>query len=473
MLESLRAEDWTPESAGHLLNRAGFGGTPDEINALHAKGPDGAVAAVLNGDDDTDLFPPPAASEAEDIQALKERAQAMTEAEREIFKKEQGRLEREKMIELRAWWLNRMRWTTFPAREKALLFWHGHWATSVEKVKEPFLMWQQNETLRAFALGSFRRMALGMSRDPAMMRYLDVQQSRREQPNENFAREVMELFTLGEGNYSEADIREAARAFTGYRIDPRTRQFRYDKRGHDDGVKTFFGRTGNFSGDDILGLIFENPQCARFLSRKLWIYYAGSEPSAELEESLAAAYRAADFDTGKFLSVVFRSREFYGPAVFRRQIKSPVQWLVGTCRTLELPLPSAGACEGILRQLGQVPFAPPNVKGWDGGKAWISSSTLLLRYNIASYLVSGRAPGLPAVGGDGQRLLEVALGKIYSGLQTPESACEAASWRLFQTRLPASLNARFIDYLATHGTGDAARRDLLHLMMSTPDYQLT
>lgn len=472
MLKRLEQEAWTPEAAAHLLNRAGFGGSPAEVAALHARGLSGAVDSMLDGEEDSDLFPPPAASVPMDVVDLKMKSKDLPEEKRKEMQKMVQREQREQTLELRGWWLDRMRWTPFAAREKATLFWHGHWATSVEKVREPFLIWQQNETLRANALGSARTLARDITRDPAMMRYLDLQQSKREKPNENFARELMELFTLGEGHYSEQDIRESARAFTGYRIDPISRQWWLQPRQHDGGVKTFFGKTGNLSGDDVLALIFDSPQCATFLARKLWVFYAGSEPSPALVEALAAEYRAVDFDTARVLKTIFSSGEFYAADVMRRQVKSPVQWLIGLSKMLETPLPSPIVCEGILRQLGQIPFAPPNVKGWDGGRAWISSSTLLLRYNIAGYLVGGKNAGMGLPGG-GLGTARVDVEKVAPVRATAEKVSDEVAWRLFQSPLPPAVRGKFTDYLLEHGTGTTARRDLLQLMMSTPEFQLT
>ncbi|MDX2079193.1 MAG: DUF1800 domain-containing protein [Terrimicrobiaceae bacterium] len=472
MLAPLEPTGWTPEAAAHLLNRAGFGGNPKEIADLHALGLDGAVDWLLGAGDDSDLFPPPRASEAEDLKAHQAAQRTRTEEERRQFQQELQRDNRQKIDELRIWWLERMRWSPFAAREKATLFWHGHWATSVEKVPWAFMLWQQNETLRAHALGSFRAMVREISRDPAMMRYLDVVASKRERPNENFARELMELFTLGEGNYSEDDIREAARAFTGYRIDDATQQFFFARRQFDDRPKTFFGTTAAFDGDGIIDRILEEPQCARFLARKLWIYYAGTEPSQDWNETLAAEYRASGYDTGVFLRALFRARGFYAPDVVRRQVKGPVQWLVGTCRMLEMPLPSADVSLGMLRQLGQVLFAPPNVKGWDGGRAWISSATLLLRYNFAGFLVSGRATGLPGIPGRAQPV-PLSVETLAGPTPSADEVIERFSWRLFQSQPDPTLRQKFVQFLSTRPPAPETWRDCLHLLMSTPEFQLT
>lgn len=456
MLKPLEKSDWTPAAAAHLLARAGFGGTPDEVLTLHAKGMDGAVHSLLDAPDDSDLFPPPSGLEPRNYLKLQMDLKGKSEQERRaqqaVLRKEEFRL----MANLRAWWLNRMRWSPFPAREKATLFWHGHWATSIEKVKDAFAMWQQNETLRARALGRFEPLAREISRDPAMMRYLDLSRSKREQPNENFSRELMELFTLGEGHYTEDDIHESARAFTGYRINPKTGQFLFADWQHDDGAKSFFGFQGNFSGDDIIGFLTADPQCARFLSRKIWIFYASGNPSPELVDALAEKYRTARLNTRELLETIFRSREFYAPDVVGRQIKSPVQWIVQASKELKIPLPSG--TDGILRQLGQTPFAPPNVKGWDGGRAWISSATLLLRYNIAGTIVEGSSV-------DPDKILPPSLDAT--------AACDAIGRRLFQFSMNETLRKKFLAYLNGHPPGENVRRDLIHLMMSTPDYQLT
>jgi len=473
MLEVLDKKSWTPAAAAHLLNRAGFGGTPAEIAGLHALGLEGAVDRLLNAGDDADLFPEPPAADPAELLALRDQLRGKAEPEKQEIQRQMRQIGQRQMQGLRSWWLNRMRWSPFAAREKAVLFWHGHWATSVEKVREPFAMWQQNETLRAFALGNFAEMAREISRDPAMMRYLDVNQSNKGRPNENFARELMELFTLGEGNYTEKDIQEAARAFTGYKMNPRSGQFIFAKRQNDDGEKTFFGKTGKFTGDDIIGMIVADPRCPAYMARKLWTFYASENPSPDLVAALSGRYRASGMNTGALLRTIFLSREFYDPSVVRRQIKGPVQWLVQTCRVLEVPLPAEETSDGILRQLGQMPFAPPNVKGWDGGKAWISSASLLLRYNLAGFIVSGKASALQGIGGGQAGALKVPLDKLIPPGMPPEAACDALGFRLFQVGLPEPLKEKFLTYLRTHGTGAPARRDLLHLMMSTPDYQLT
>jgi uncharacterized protein (DUF1800 family) len=442
------------------MNRAGFGGTPEEIQKLHALGQHSAVEFLLQSGEDLDLFPPPEL----ELMSPKMRKIRVLEAGQEQKDRQLAAVRasaRENGLLLRHWWLNRMRETPNPVREKATLFWHGHWATSIKKVKDPFLMHQQNETLRAYALGPFAPMAKEITRDPAMMRYLDLHTSSVKNPNENFAREVLELFTLGEGHYSEDDIAAAARAFTGYRINRETGRFEFNAHLADDGPKSFMGVTGSLGGDDVLDIVLGNPQCPEFLAAKLWTFYAGRPPSDNLQKLLGEEYRRCGMNTGLFLRAMFNSRDFFSTEIVRHQIKSPVQWIVQMCKILELPLPELKKTQQLLANLGQNLFDPPNVKGWDGGRAWISSSTLLVRYNAAGNMLRGAAGEMPP------------LDNIVPPTLSPEAMAETLSWRLFQAPLPLPLHKRTMAFVAENGTSAAARRDLVHLLMSTPEFQLT
>ncbi|MCX6974708.1 MAG: DUF1800 family protein, partial [Verrucomicrobia bacterium] len=313
MLEPLDQSRWTSEMAAHLLNRAGFGGSSVEIKRLHSLGHVVAVDRLLSAGEDLDL-------ERRESKKLDPQEQMQR---KKMFKA----AEREQIDALRFWWLQRMRSTPNPVREKAALFWHGHWATSQMKVKAPYLIWQQNETLRAHALGNFTPFAKEITRDAAMIRYLDLNTSTARSPNENFARELMELFTLGEGNYTEMDIREAARAFAGYRTNSATGKFQLAGKLADTGNKKFFSRSGPLKGDDVVDELTSQPRCAEFIAGKIWNFYAGDTPSPALLAALAGYYRTEKLNTGSLLKKIFLSREFYSDQVVRRQIKSPVQWL--------------------------------------------------------------------------------------------------------------------------------------------------
>ena len=474
MFHPLSEKNWNRYSAAHLLNRAGFGGTPAEIDRLHALGPDKAVASFLDADDDSDLFPPPPLMDPEArfsyYQQVKE---AADEEQRKVLRKDFTRTDREEILSLRVWWLNRMRYTSDPLREKTTLFWHGHFATSNQKVKDAFAMWQQNETLRHHALGRFPAMLKEMSRDPAMIKWLDLNQSRRDHPNENFAREVMELFSLGEGHYSESDVMEAAKAFTGYRIDPKACSFRMDKKAFDPGPKTVFGKMGNFSGDEIIDMITAMPQCARFIGRKLWTFFVAENPDEETVSGVAGLLLGNGYDIGATLGVIFRSEGFYSPKVVHHQIKSPVEWMIQTTKMLEIPLPDTLVLDNALSILGQILFAPPNVKGWDGGRSWISASSLLYRYNLAAYLLSGKARIL---GGGKGVTARVPLDQIISPGERGSrmSLLDHLVFRVFNAQATEKENAAYLDFLANHPTpfSDQTILDFMQTMMSSPSYQL-
>ena len=460
--------------AAHLLNRAGFGGTPKEIETLYSLGLSGAAHSLINSDEDGDLFPVPELVEPPKRFEYKKREKAApTDEDRRLVRKELNDADRLSMLNLRIWWLNRMRYTSAPLIEKATLFWHGHFATSNQKVNDPYLMWQQNETLRAYALGKFPDLLKAMSRDPAMIRWLDLGQSRKDHPNENFAREVMELFSLGEGHYSEADIQVAARAFTGYRVNLETGQFVFRVRDFDSSTKTFFGKTGPFDGDDIIDSIVAQPQCARFIGRKLWTFFVAVNPSEEIVSKIADLLLSNGYDIGATLQAVFTSADFYSPQVVHHQIKGPVQWIVQTTKMLEIPLPDDRVLENSLASLGQVLFAPPNVKGWDGGRAWISASSLLYRYNLATYLLSGKARIL---GGGNTKTAVIPLEKIVSAESrtNAEHLLDHLAFRIFKFPVTPKDRANYLSYLTKYPApyADSTVRDLMQLMMGTPEFQL-
>jgi uncharacterized protein (DUF1800 family) len=485
MLTPLNAKHWDFEKAAHLLNRAGFGGTPEEIEALHRAGFEAAVDRLLNAQDDTQLFPAPEWAKPRNVFQIREEMRQMTsDEERKMRQKEEAKTQREQMLALISWWLRRMQKSPNPLREKMTLFWHGHFATSAVKVRESYFMWLQNETLRQNALGNFGAMVKAISRDPAMMRWLDTNQSQRLHPNENFARELMELFTLGIGNYTEEDVKQAARAFTGYKLNPVDESFRFAPLQHDDGEKIFLGARGVFSGDDIIDRILQQPDCARFISAKLWKFFTSDEPKPAVVDTLATSLRGHKYEIRPLMREIFHSAEFYSPETIRTQVKSPVQWLVQSVKILETELPPPQVAANALRQLGQVPFAPPNVKGWDGGRAWITTSTLLLRYNFANFVV-GKGPlrmrkaGKPDRGPDfdvnPQTQMDLAKIAPPELRVNPKALVAKLAMRLFQSPLSARDTEPFTSFLQQKqpDTSDETVQELLHLMMSTPQFQLT
>jgi len=491
VLTQLPASQWNEKTAAHLLNRAGFGGTPAEIEALRQRGLSDAVRYLVEVPPEATKPPPPAWAQPRNIRELRTSARAEDDpARRQEKMRELRMMEGENILDLRRWWLERMSNGRAPLLEKMTLFWHGHFATSIQKVKDAYWMWLQNDTLRQNAFGNFAALTKKMSRDPAMMFYLDLQQSRQEHPNENWARELMELFTVGIGNYTEQDIREAARAFTGYRVDMTNQQFRFAPFQQDKSNKTFMGKTGPFGGDEIIDILVQQPACARFIGRKLWRFFVEDDPAPATVEAVAGRIRAHHFDMKPVLQELFCSAEFYSDRVIRGQIKSPVQFLVSTTRMLEAPLPPPGIAQNGMRQMGQILFAPPNVKGWDGGKSWITTSTLLFRYNFANYLINGDAmrpatgPPRPAgrAPGFGRPALAAAASRPPIDLtklvpvelrEKPRELVDFLASRLFDGRIGES--DTFVQYLEARkpDTSDATMRGLLHLMMSTPQFQLT
>ncbi|MCC6235505.1 MAG: DUF1800 domain-containing protein [Verrucomicrobiales bacterium] len=401
-LTPLNAERWNDEAAAHLLNRAGFGGPPDWIREFRELGLAGAVDRLLSGWKGTEGAVGPEWAKPDPERGAKlSQWRAAPEAERREMRQQQQELMRNRVLELRRWWLDRMVTASRPLEEKMVLFWHGHFATSVQKVKDPYLMFRQLQTFRRHAAGSWQALLMDVTRDPAMLVWLDQAQSRREQPNENYAREVMELFALGEGHYAEQDVKDAARAFTGLTLDRVRQEAAWRPRAHDDGLKQVLGRSGRLKPEDVIQQIVLQPQASRFLCAKLWRFFAGDPAPAGVVGALAEVFERNDRRVEPVLRALFRSAAFYEPGVVRTQIKSPVQWLVMALRQLERPLPEGDRASLALKQLGQDLLAPPNVKGWDGGVAWINTSTLTLRQQYASMLVLGRE-GV-AVGRDAPR----------------------------------------------------------------------
>ena len=383
---------WDPEAAAHLLRRAGFGGTPEDGEVLAAAGLDGAVDRLLT-DDARGLPSPPRTDPAEharrrDFRRARRDDVAMDRREAGAFERQT----REIFDALRSWWLERMRAGGSGVREKLTLFWHGHFATSQTKVRFNHIMLGQNKTLRRLGPGPFGKLCAAMVSDPAMLVWLDGRQSQGKSPNENFAREMMELFTLGEGHYTEEDIRESARCFTGWVVNPENGESMFVRRRHDDERKKLFGKTGKFGPEDAVDIICSQPQCAEFIAAKLWEFYAYPQPAPALVKSLAAHYRENDLRTGELLRMIFTHPEFYSPRARATQVKSPVQWMVQAARETGRQLLPAGMALPLSAELGQNLFMPPSVKGWDGGTAWINSATLIRRSNTALLFATAAAP---------------------------------------------------------------------------------
>jgi uncharacterized protein (DUF1800 family) len=373
------------DDARHLLNRTGFGAPPREVAEFSRLTREQAVDRLLASRRTEPFNAPPVVEFVAPI-----RVKNASEEE----KKTLIRAEAQKVVGMRAWWLHEMVSAPTPAdalRERMTLFWHNHFVSSQQKVKSASLLLQQNLLLRRHALGNFSELLHAVSKDPAMIIYLDSATNRKGSPNENFAREVMELFTLGEGHYSEPDIKEAARAFTGWSVEPETGEFKWRAPAHDTGVKRLLGVEGDFDGDDVLDILLRQPAAAEFLAGKLWREFVSPQPEAKAVQRVAASFRDSGYEMKSVLRALLLSPDFWARENRAALVKSPADLVVGSVRTLNVRVPDALPLAFTLRNLGQDLFAPPNVKGWPGGEAWINSTTLLARKQFVERLLRSEA----------------------------------------------------------------------------------
>jgi uncharacterized protein (DUF1800 family) len=361
------------DDARHLFNRTSFAAGPADIEAFAGLTREQAADRLLSWAGKAAVTSPPAWT-GRPFESLR-RFRGMSPEDRKAALREMF----QKSIELQSWWLTEMLVTPSPLTEKMTLFWHNHFVSSQQKVRSPQLMYRQNVLLRRHAVGNFGALLHAIARDPAMVIYLDSASNRKGQPNENFAREVMELFTVGEGHYTERDVKEAARAFTGWGIDPDTGQFVFRRRAHDDGVKTVLGHTGDLDGDAVLDILLSKPQTAELIVSRLWREFVSPEPDPGEVRRIAAVLRESGYEIRPALRALLTSDAFYAPGNRAVLIKSPVDLVVGTLRQFSFatgePLPFVLG----VAFLGQNLFSPPNVKGWPGGESWINSTTLLAR----------------------------------------------------------------------------------------------
>ena len=382
------------DDARHLLARTGFGPTDAEIRVYGNLTREAAVAKLLHETHAIALTAPPA-SAVETTPLRPPRGENASEAEKKAFVQEQARAG----LALRAWWIQEMLITPSPLTERMTLFWHNHFVSGQPKVRVSRLMYRQNVTLRANAVGNFGTLLHAIAKDPAMLVYLDSAQNRKGAPNENFAREVMELFTLGEGHYTEQDIKEAARAFTGWSLDRDTGQFTFRPRAHDGSMKTVFGKSGPFDGDAVLDLLLTRPETAQHVTAKLWREFVSPDPDPAEVQRIATRFRASNYDIKAALRELLLCDAFYAEANRGVLVKSPAEFVVGTLRSFDLrpeyALPFAIAAAGM----GQNLMSPPNVKGWPGGEIWINATTLLARKQFVDRLTRGDGLSVPVAMG--------------------------------------------------------------------------
>ena len=438
--EPSKAQPFDRRATAHLYRRAGFAATSRELDNAVKLGPQAAVRQLLGA------------------------ADANTAFDEEMRKFAQVTLAANSPELLTGWWLHRMRHTPAPLLEKTTLFWHGHFATSVEKVRDPELMFQQNELLRKNAQGKFEELVRGIARDPAMLIYLDSATNRKIHPNENFSREVMELFALGVGNYSEKDIQQLARCFTGWEIQYGT--FKFNAYQHDYGNKTVLGKTGPMDGDDGIRVILDQPAAPEFICTKLVRYFVtdDEELPPELIAPLAKRFREEGLVTAPVLEMILSSRFFYSEAAVARKVRSPVELGIGLLRSLDATanLVQLGT---QLRELGQLVFYPPNVKGWNGGKTWINSSTLLGRANLVRSVVENPQTRF------GETTLSEYLERY--NLKSGRDIVQFFDELLLALPLADDVRQQLVQRIDAAGSNrPSALKQVLHLLGSQPEFQL-
>ncbi len=451
----------------HLYGRAGFGLSAAEYAEKRDWTREQGVADLLNQARHNRPLHIQQPAIPEDLRTL---SQAQ---KRDLIK-----ASREGVQRLNIEWIKRM---ADPAQsallERMTLFWHGHFAcrTTGSRLAE-----NQLNTLRQHALGNFRDLVLAIARDPSMIRYLNNQQNRKQQPNENFARELMELFTLGRGHYTEQDIKEAARAFTGWSSNLKG-EFVFRRYWHDTGRKTFMGKSGNFGGEDIIDIILEKPEAARFIAGKIFDYFVSDRIDEVRVQELADRFYNSGYDIADLMHYLLTSDWFYEEKYRGAKIKSPVDLMAGLMRTLHLQFGEERAILYVERTLGQMLFNPPNVAGWPGGRNWIDNSTLMVRANLGNFLLLAAEANIrpkdnlkAQVRGAVMRRIEASVDLSELARQTEGMTDTVTLDYLFDWLLvtePANGRA-----LVSRFSGGATREDQLKEAMarilSLPEYQM-
>jgi Protein of unknown function (DUF1800) len=438
--EPTGAHDWNRTSAAHLFRRATFGATAPQIDDALKQSPASVVRGIVRGSEDTSDFH----RQSDEL--------AMT------------LLSTGNPRQLAAWWAHVMLHTANPLVERMTLFWHGHFATSAEKVTDAASMLAQNRLLRRYATGDFRPLVQEISRDPAMLVYLDSSTNRKAHPNENYARELMELFCLGEGNYSEKDVQELARCFTGWEI--KSGKFRFNQFQHDSGSKTVLGKTAAFDDGESIDWILAQPQAAQFIVGKLYRQFVCEEPapSPQLLEPLANELRDQNWQIGSVVERILGSGLFFSAHALGRKVRSPVDMAVGLLRSLDATT-NTRQLATELEQNGQGLFYPPNVKGWDGGRAWINSSTILGRANMTARMI----------GDENTRFGGGKLDQYFArlGASRPDQVVDLLIELQLAVPLPPDSRNGLIEICRKNPDRTGGIADAIHALATMPEFQLS
>jgi uncharacterized protein (DUF1800 family) len=432
-------QPWDRAAAAHLFRRAAFGASAAQLDAALEKSPDAVVEELLEG-----------ATESSDFRRDRDSLAAAV-------------LSTGEPQQLAAWWAYVMLHTPHPLLERMTLFWHGHFAVSAAKVTDAELMFQQNALLRRRALNDFRALVHDVSRDPAMLIYLDSATNRKGRPNENFARELMELFCLGEGQYSEQDVQQLARCFTGWEI--KQQKFRFNRFQHDSGEKSLLGKAGTFPDGEAIDWILDQLRAAEFIVGKLYSALVCDEPAPDqqLLAPLADEFRTSGMNTGAVVRRILTSRLFFSDHARARKVRSPVDLAVGLLRTLE-GTANTHQLSSDLQANGQGLFFPPNVKGWDGGRTWINSATILGRANMTTRLL---ADGSMRFGGG-------ALDEYFSrlGAAEPEQIIDRVAELLVAVPLSPKRRARLIEVCGKNSNRSRGIAEAIRTLAALPEFQL-
>ena len=433
---------WTEAEASHLLGRVGFGYTKRELEAAVALGQEETVNRLVLGKSLTDQamdFPP--------IEKVMSDGKALVA---------------DRIGDQQTYWLYRLTVTQTPLIEKMTLFWHGHFATSYQKVNKIPLMLQQIELFRKMALGNFQQLVLEVGKDPAMMLYLDSNSNRKGKPNENYAREVMELFTLGIGNYTENDIKEAAKAFTGWTVNSTTGEVKYVPSQHDMTIKNVLWQSRNFDETSVVDVLFDQKALPLFMANKLLQFIATANPSSQWVAQVAADFEQGP-TVGDVLRKLFLSDAFYDPSIRGALIKTPAEYVAGIVKVLELPM--SGGFASAMRKMGQELYLPPDVAGWRSGTTWLMSTNLLARYQFAESVAK-----------------RVKSTQLTSALFTPKKQDDPVAWvRLWAERVGiVPLGSRSLQAMGLYADDtfihtvqkNTGMRGLLQLLLISPEAQM-
>ncbi|KRE83860.1 hypothetical protein ASG89_12150 [Paenibacillus sp. Soil766] len=437
---------WTNKEVVHLLLRAGFGVAKEEVSACLALGREETVRRLVSGESLINNAPKLASFE-------------------EFHTDGKKALDPLLLVDQQIYWLYRMVNSPSPLIEKMTLFWHGHFATANYKVKDASLMVKQNELFRQYALGNFKELLTEIGKDPAMMIWLDVNQNKKGKPNENYAREVMELFTLGIGHYTEMDVKESARAFTGWTYNKNDHKVNYNAKQHDNDAKTLLGESGKLDADDVIDIIFHQKALPTFLATKLLTYFATDTPSDRWIQTLSELITQKN-TVGEVLQALFLSDEFYADTNWMALIKTPADYVAGILKCCKISVAKGHA--QAMRKMGQELFVPPDVAGWRGGTSWLTTNCLLARYQFAEGIAKQM---------NGHQLNSSAFlpNQVESPIEWMKLYAELMGISNLSEQTQASLRA-YADDTIVHTTQTKQKisglRGLLQLVLISPEAQM-